>query len=202
MTMKVKSIIAAAALLLCAMPSLKAQTIDFTGVTINTERVKKTYDHQNMLLITGCYDISLEKADVDYNTVQLGVRYASLWKWGFYAGASIGVNGIPAKREYAGGYTYYKDSPKRNPRLTVTAGGMVRLGEVVSLYFGSGIGLTQALVKTEDAGWKQDVSVRLGPLADAGINLGFGPVCVLTGATYNFGEYQQILVNLGVGYRF
>jgi hypothetical protein len=22
------------------------------------------------------------------------------------------------------------------------------------------------------------------------------------GATYNFGEYQQILVNLGVGYRF
>ena len=195
--MKIKTIIAASvAVLLYATPVLKAQTIDFTGVTISTERVKKTYDSQTMIFATGSYDIDLHK---DYNTAQFGVRYAMLWKLGFYAGASIGINGFPMEASRWAG-EIYGSSDVRPKRLTFTAGGMVRLGRVVSLYLGSGACLYQVLVSTSD-GMRERYS-HTGPLVDAGINLGFGPVCALVGATYDFGEYQHVMVNLGVGYRF
>ena len=136
-----------------------AQTVDYTGVSINTERVKKTYPTHMAVLVTGAPELIIDDRAV---TGELGARFVWAQHFGFYVGAEIGVQGLPKDIPDAssspnyygdmwnisgnrvtstdGSFSYYA-SPKniQYRRATLSVGGVLRLSKVVDLYLGSGV---------------------------------------------------------------
>lgn len=145
-----------------------AQTVDYTGVSISTERVKKTYATHMAVLGTGVMESGLRD---EYFTGELGARFVWAQLFGFYVGAEIGVGGLPFSNESLpinfGNYhldvsTYYYDyeyitvlnefndsvgsivvdhSKTRYARYTFSLGAVLRLGKHADLYLGSGVAL-------------------------------------------------------------
>lgn len=145
-----------------------AQTVDYTGVSISTERVKKTYATHMAVLGTGVMESGLRN---EYFTGELGARFVWAQLFGFYVGAEIGVGGLPFSNEslpinfgnyHRDGSSYYYDyeyitvmnefndsvgsivvdhSKTRHARYTFSLGAVLRLGKHADLYLGSGVAL-------------------------------------------------------------
>ena len=111
-----KRLILLAALLLAALSAGAQTTIDFTGVSINTERVKKVYERKAFIMATGGPELfSFRKNHFDATGV-FGLRFGMVWHFGFYVGAETGIGGFPAKTEK--GYTqdFVLNGMRRDPR--------------------------------------------------------------------------------------
>lgn len=162
-----KKLILAIALTLSGFVAI-AQTVDYTGVSINTERVKKTYATHMAVLGTGVMEAGL---DDKYFTGELGARFVWAQLFGFYVGAEIGVGGLPFSNKSLpinfGNYhldvsTYYYDyeyitvlnefndsvgsivvdhSKTRYARYTFSLGAVLRLGKHADLYLGCGVAM-------------------------------------------------------------
>ena len=90
-----KKLLLAVALTLSGFVAI-AQTVDYTGVSINTKRVKKTYATHMAVLGTGVMESGLRD---EYFTGELGARFVWAQLFGFYVGAEIGVGGLPFSNE-------------------------------------------------------------------------------------------------------
>jgi len=163
-----KKLILAIALTLSGFVAI-AQTVDYTGVSISTERVKKTYATHMAVLGTGVMEAGLRD---EYFTGELGARFVWAQLFGFYVGAEIGVGGLPFSNESLpfnfGNYhrdDYYYDyaynpsftvrnefnddvgsivvdkSKTRYARYTFSLGAVLRLGKHADLYLGSGVAM-------------------------------------------------------------
>lgn len=162
-----KKLILAIALTLSGFVAI-AQTVDYTGVSINTERVKKTYATHMAVLGTGVMESGLRD---EYFTGELGARFVWAQLFGFYVGAEIGVGGLPFSNEslpfnfgnyHRDGSTYYYDdeyftvknefndsvgsivednSKTRYARYTFSLGAVLRLGKHADLYLGCGVAM-------------------------------------------------------------
>ena len=163
-----KKLILAIALTLSGFVAI-AQTVDYTGVSISTERVKKTYATHMAVLGTGVMEAGL---DDKYFTGELGARFVWAQLFGFYVGAEIGVGGLPFSNEslpinfgnyHRDGSTYYyydddyftvmnefndnvgsifvDHSKTRYARYTFSLGAVLRLGKHADLYLGSGVAM-------------------------------------------------------------
>ena len=170
-----KRLILLAALLLAALSAGAQTTIDFTGVSINTERVKKVYD--------------------------FGLRFGMVWHFGFYVGAETGIGGFPAKTEK--GYTqdFVLNGMRRDPRISAVAGGIWRITPAVNLYLGGGYATGQKLYQKQDKGWVEyddfdSFQAELGGIFHAG-HLSF-----MAGAAVIPLDVFCLRFNLGVGYNF
>lgn len=146
-----------------------AQTVDYTGVSISTERVKKTYATHMAVLGTGVMESGLRD---EYFTGELGARFVWAQLFGFYVGAEIGVGGLPFSNESLpinfgnyhrdGSSSYYYDyeyitvmnefndsvgsivvdhSKTRYARYTFSLGAVLRLGKHADLYLGCGVAM-------------------------------------------------------------
>lgn len=162
-----KKLILAVALTLSGFVAI-AQTVDYTGVSINTERVKKTYATHMAVLGTGVMEAGLRN---EYFTGELGARFVWAQLFGFYVGAEIGVGGLPFSNEslpinfgnyYLDRSSYYYDyeyitvknefndsvgsivvdhSKTRYARYTFSLGAVLRLSKHADLYLGSGVAM-------------------------------------------------------------
>lgn len=158
-----KKLILAIALTLSGFVAI-AQTVDYTGVSISTERVKKTYATHMAVLGTGVMEAGLNDK---YFTGELGARFVWAQLFGFYVGAEIGVGGLPFSdeslpfnfgnyhRDYSYGYNSFTvrnefndivgriwdNSKRRYARYTFSLGAVLRLGKHADLYLGSGVAM-------------------------------------------------------------
>jgi len=143
-----------------------AQTVDYTGVSISTERVKKTYPTRMSVLVTGVGEYN---SYYHVFTGELGARFVWVQRFGFYAGVEFGAEGIPVGNKgsfhydfgndyYVNGSSVYETatnnhvgylSPERNrnTRLTFSVGGVFRVGKHVDIYLGSGLALGRRYVQ-------------------------------------------------------
>ena len=199
-------ILAASLLLSCAM--LSAQTVDFTGVTISTSRVKKVYQNRFFVLGTGAIDIS-DKT----NTGLFGARFGWVQRFGVYGGVEMGVGGIPVKTSGIGWTDQILFAGKRrDPRLAVSVGGIVRLASAWNLYAGCSMLSSQTLQKDMDGKWWRtepegnDPGVNIDPAPEIGViahlpnHLSFslgGSVAIPASS-----PYVHVIVRGGVGYNF
>ena len=168
-----KKLILAIALTLSGFVAI-AQTVDYTGVSINTERVKKTYATHMAVLGTGVMEAGLRD---EYFTGELGARFVWAQLFGFYVGVEIGVGGLPFSNEslpinfgnyHRSGSTYDYDlysftvqnefndsvgsavvdhSKTRYARYTFSLGAVLRLGKHADLYLGSGVAMGRDYVQ-------------------------------------------------------
>lgn len=205
------------------------QTIDYTGVSINTERVKKVYEKRMTVFLTvaGEYN-SYQHA----GTGEVGARFAWVKHFGFYVGAEVGITGIPsaaadwpsyygttyqlsgqsiydANHQYVGTTNVTKT---RYPRATFSAGGVMQLSKSIDLFLGSGvmIGGTQRQYSSSieeidnylRGRWFDDDSF-FSPAAEVGAFFHFGKVALMTGFTFVPARYNNTYkLTLGVGYTF
>lgn len=186
--------------------ALMAQTIDFTGVSISTERVKKVYPRTTFIMATGAGDFTLD----DYNkytpsiTALFGARFGMVWKVGFYVGAEIGLNGPTRSTGDSGwiyqGQYYGMHLPQKEPRFTVLAGAVLRLSDVWNIYAGSGYARLQSLAKNPDNNmWEYWRNIDAIPI-EVGTIVNLNHLSLMLGATYL--TNRSIRATLGVGYNF
>ena len=193
-------LLAASAMLLSI--GMMAQTVDFTGITVNTERVtkKKVYERKSFVLADGVF-----MGGAVGPTALFGVRYGMVWRLGFYVGAELGIDGFPVSRDYLYGdeYDHAEDYETRVPAFTLNAGLVIRLSRVANLYLGPGLTLTHKECKLDD-GWYINDPHLPGIAGELGVYLHFGRVSMMAGAYSGpiiegdgFGG-----VKLGVGFNF
>ena len=189
---------------------MMAQTVDFTGITVNTERVtkKKVYERKSFVLADGVFMAGNEFGP----TALLGVRYGMVWRLGFYVGAELGVDGAPVFYSNVGGGTKYDKLnlagyETRTPAFTLNAGLIIRLSRVVNLYLGPGLALGQRIYKLEDDDGNNFWYVRNfndfdtpDLAADMGVFLHFGRVSMMAGASG--ASIGAAALKLGVGFNF
>lgn len=196
-----KRLILIAALLLAALSAGAQTTIDFTGVSINTERVKKVYERKAFIMATGGPELfSFRKNHFDATGV-FGLRFGMVWHFGFYVGVETGIGGFPAKTEK--GYTqdFVLNGMRRDPRISAVAGGIWRITPAVNLYLGGGYATGQKLYQKQDKGWVEyddfdSFQAELGGIFHAG-HLSF-----MAGAAVIPLDVFCLRFNLGVGYNF
>ncbi len=208
-----KKIILTAVMALVTVAAV-AQTIDYTGVTINTERVKKTYPTRMSVLLTGVGEYN------SYHhafTGELGARFVWVQRFGFYAGVELGVQGLPLHTknqphfdgiDYSvSGTVVYDNNQMSNdgglrevkskyPRATLSVGAVMRLGKHADIYLGSGVAvgkrmLTYSYDKAEiknylDGKWFDDAwsDDYICPTAELGGHFYIGHVTLLAGFSF------------------
>ena len=187
--------------------ALMAQTIDFTGVSISTERVKKLYPRTTFIMATGAGDLTLD----DYNkympskTALFGARFGMVWKVGFYVGAEIGLNGPTRSMRNSAGWIdqnqyYGMHLPQKEPRFTVLAGAVLRLSDVWNIYAGSGYARLQSMAKNPDTDtWQYWRNTSAIPI-EVGTIVNLNHLSLMLGATYL--TNRSVRATLGVGYNF
>lgn len=194
-----KRILILCALLLGALGARAQTTIDFTGVSINTERVKKVYERKTFIVGTANADIF--KMDDNTNvTAMFGARFGMVWKFGFYVGADIGMGGIPQKTQDVQWNTILSGM-RRDPRLDIVAGGIWRVKNNFNLYLGSGFASFQTLVEQQDKEWRE-YSSGVSPIAEFGAILHVNHLSLMLGAGYAPMMRGGVRATLGVGYNF
>lgn len=205
------------------------QTIDYTGVSINTERVKKVYEKRMTVLVTGAGEYNSYHHVV---TGEVGARFAWVKHFGFYVGAEIGINGVPRSANswpsYSGNVFHLsgqtvtdangnyvetiRQTNIRHPRATFSAGGVMQLSKIIDLYLGSGLMTGSNMCQyTCNAGEVDDYlkglwfgeSFFMSPTAEVGAFFHVGKVALMTGFTFVPARYNNTYkVTLGVGYTF
>lgn len=197
-------LLAASAMLLSVC--LMAQTVDFTGITVNTERVtkKKVYERKSFVLVDGAFLIGHGKTGL------VGARYGMVWRLGFYAGAEIGIHGFPS---FKGGDRSAVTVEQRSPAFAFNAGLIIRLSRVVNLYLGPGILQYAEQGKTESGNWVDITRFKPGFGGELGVFLHFGRVTVMPGISIAHVEagswygpdqpkFTLASFKLGVGFNF
>lgn len=144
----IKRFLLTAVLFICAA-TLMAQTVDFTGVTINTETVKtkRIYDSRHFFI---------GSAGVFFTPVRTvgfagGLRYGWVKLFGLYGGAELSLQGHPFvgyssdQNYYPGKGSGYVDDENKEVTLTgahqvkyftLSGGLLVRLGSIFNLSVG------------------------------------------------------------------
>jgi len=202
-----RKILITLALMLAAL-GLQAQTVDYTGITISTTRVKKIYAKKSFVLGTGTYDSK--------PTFHIGARFGQVWLFGWYVGLQCGIGG-----PYAGGEevnmnpttenSFLMQGKRKDGRLVVTAGGVLRLGKAVNVYLGPGFYWGSTAYQAMDGSWYHTGPDRsfISPCADLGFIFHISHVSILAGGSvipiyrdqwgYSHVGYN---ISLGVGYNF
>lgn len=186
--------------------ALMAQTIDFTGVSISTERVKKVYPRTTFIMATGAGDFTLD----DYNkympskTALFGARFGMVWRVGFYVGAEIGLNGPTRSTrdsEWIDQNQYYgMPLQQKEPRFTVLAGAVLRLSDVWNIYAGSGFARLQSWAKDPYTDtWQYWRNISAIPI-EVGTIVNLNHLSLMLGATYL--TNRSVRATLGVGFNF
>ena len=117
-----KRIILLSVLWLLPAFGLLAQTIDFTSVTVSTERVKKVkqYERCTFVLATPSIEISEKGGTTESHIVGtsahpvLGARFGQVKKWGYYIGFQVGLGGLPFKSSDESFYEYWWSGSKKD----------------------------------------------------------------------------------------
>lgn len=180
-----------------------AQTIDFTGVSINTERVKKVYERKSFIIGTGTADIFSATGKETNVTGLFGIRYGMVWHFGFYVGAEMGVGGVPGKHD-----RYYEwdntllTGMRRDPRVNLVAGGIWRVTSAFNLYLGSGLSYGQTLVQTQSKTWLEYDRVFLSPIAELGAIFHISHFTLSVGGGYVPIREKGVRATVGLGYNF
>lgn len=196
-----KRLILIAALLLAALSAGAQTTIDFTGVSINTARVKKVYERKTFIMATGGPEFfSFQKNHFDA-TGTLGLRFGMVWHFGFYIGAETGIGGFPAKVQDGYPNDIILNGMRRDPRFSVVAGGIWRITPAVNLYLGGGYATGQKLYQKQDNGWSEFDNFK-SPQAELGGIFHAGHLSFMAGAAVIPLDVFCIRLNLGVGYNF
>ena len=225
-----KKIILALALILGGTFAF-AQTIDYTGVSIQTERAKKIYPKKMAVLLTGAGEYN---SYYHAGTGEIGARFVWTKHFGFYAGLEAGVQGIPLSgsdypsyqgtdyelsgnriTSFSEGKTYFtRTISEKMTRATLSLGGVMQLGKTVSLYAGSGVTAGNCLYRYSTAGQFPEIDKYLGgrqfeqdfyisPTAEIGAYYFIGKVSLMTGFSFVPARRNNIYkLILGVGYSF
>lgn len=200
-----KRLILFAALLVAALSAQAQTTIDFTGVSINTERVKKVYERKTFVVGTATPEIFPGINDKASNvTAMFGARFGMVWKFGFYVGADIGIGGFPqgsASEDVR--WDAILSGMRKDPRVNFVAGGIWRVKNNFNLYLGSGLAIFQTLVEQQNKEWKE-YSGGLSPTAELGAIFHVNKLSFMIGAGVVplFALYPSVRATLGVGYNF
>lgn len=189
-----------------------AQTIDYTGVSIQTERAKKFYPKKMAVLLTGAGEYESYHHQF---TGEVGARFVWTKHFGFYTGLEVGVQGIPLPgvdypqysgaeyglsgdeiTSFSGGETYYtRTASERFTRATLSVGGVMQLGKTVSLYAGSGVTIGNWINEYTTDGRFPEIENYLrshrfekdyfvAPTAEIGAYYFIGKVCLMTGFSF------------------
>lgn len=194
-----KRILILCALLLGALGARAQTTIDFTGVSINTERVKKVYERKTFVVGTANADIFKMDGSTKV-TAMFGARFGMVWKFGFYVGADLGMGGIPKKTQDVN-WNAVLSGMRKDPRLDIVAGGIWRVKNNFNLYLGSGFASFQSLVQQQDKEWRE-YSSGVSPIAELGAILHVSHLSLMLGAGYAPMMRGGVRATLGVGYNF
>lgn len=157
---------------------MMAQTVDFTGITVNTERVtkKKVYERKSFVMVDGAFL-------VQGPTGLVGARYGQVWLLGFYVGGEVGINGpIPVGGSRSGVSDNDLTGKTRTPAWMIDAGLIIRLSRVVNLYVGPTLLGYEKQYETRDGEWSvRDSSNGPGLGGELGVVLHFGRVTLMPG---------------------
>lgn len=195
-----KKILLAGAIVLSGLSS-RAQTIDFTGITIRTERV--VCERRSFVMLTGGADL-----DFDVMATSFGVRIGAYRRVGLYANLEVGSGGFyfPSDEHWVDGSQIYNSIwvKRKEPRTTISLGGIFRVSKSVNFYLGGGIDGRTLLLQSQDGVWHTtDVyyDEEMTGMFELGIHY-----CVPK-FTFMFGAeaapiHESVKLVLGVGYNF
>lgn len=216
-----KRLIAVAALSLCAA-GLMAQTVDFTGITVSTEKVKKktVYEPRSYIVASGALFIN----PINKLSPVLGVRYCWVKKLGFYAAVEMSPQGFPKLGSEAGDGTYifpgYKDGDgkpveftgkRKNQSLAGSFGLVMRFGKKFDMSLGPCFTLYSCLEETADGRWllwSDGKSKRNSGVCYGGELAGYWHInhlTIMAGMALGAHEMNVGLaksIKLGLGYKF
>lgn len=198
-----KKLLLFAALLVAALSAQAQTTIDFTGISINTERVKKVYERKAFIMATGGPEFfAFNKNHFDV-TGTFGLRFGMVWHLGFYVGVETGIGGFPHLTKAEPGYMreYVLNGMRRDPRGYAVAGGIWRISPAANLYLGGGFAYGQKLYQKQDNGWVE-FDEFMSPQAELGGIFHAGHLSFMAGAAVIPLDVFCIRLNLGVGYNF
>ena len=196
-----KRLILIAALLLAALSAGAQTTIDFTGVSINTARVKKVYERKTFIMATGGPEFFSFQTNHFDATGTFGLRFGMVWHFGFYIGAETGIGGFPAKVQDGYSYDIILNGMRRDPRFSVVAGGIWRITPAVNLYLGGGYATGQKLYQQQNMEWLEYDNFK-SVLAELGGIFHAGHLSFMVGGAFVPLDVTCIRLNLGVGYNF
>lgn len=134
---------------------------------------KKVYEQRKFVVGTGTVEHCFGEDGDDMTTMEFGARFGIMKFFGVYAGAEVGMGGFPFYNyeEIEWSQVYYGQSvlvKRQDPRLTVTAGGLLRINKASALYLGSGWTFGQTLFCGQNGTWyKFDDSIS-SPIIEAG----------------------------------
>ena len=191
--------LASALLLSCA--ALSAQTVDFTGVSISTTRVKKVYQNRFFVLGTGAVDSSNK-----ITTGLIGARFGWVQRFGVYAGFEMGVGGFLQNSETLSTYDQVLLAGKRrDARMAVSLGAILRLASAWNLYAGCSMFGCQTQQQDASGKWWTVPRTYIHPAPEVGVIAHIQHVSVSLGGSYavgNNGGSGHVIVRAGVGYNF
>ncbi len=196
--------------LLLSFAYSQAQTIDFTGVSINTEHIKKVYERKSFVL--GTLGVERFKSPLSGGwTGSFGIRYGMVWKFGFYVGAEMGFGGFPSTE----GKRIYYNSPyydiytlvsgrRKDQRMTLNLGGLLRLNPNWNLSVGTGVAFFNTVVEQQNKEWlNYEDSDETGILAEVGVIYHLNRISLMANISHVFvSGYRPIRASIGVGYNF
>ena len=202
-------------LLLAGTLFVSAQTFTYTGIDLQSERVrtKNIYEWENFVLLNYNYGINSYRT-LGYHSV--GITFGQVKLAGWYVSASVGFGGHYGYTYEADGsgqiysnYSYitptYTGRNSRN-KLSITGGGIIRM--VIPLYFYAGIGYGYSTLTAELDGGKWAKIIRAGKGHAMNFDLGFQGN--IKGFTISVGycaltDFEQSVlheVKIGIGYTF
>lgn len=200
MTIMWKKIILAGAMVLSGL-SLRAQTIDFTGITIRTERV--VCERRNFVMLTGGADL-----DFDVMATSFGVRIGAYRRVGLYANLEMGAGGFysASDENWVDEYdiSHYMWTKRKDPRTTISLGGIFRVSKSVNFYLGGGIDCRTLLLQSQDGVWhtcNYYDGEEIAAMFEAGIHYCVPKFTFMLGAEV-VPDHESVKLVLGVGYNF
>lgn len=178
-------LLAASAMLLSV--GMMAQTVDFTGITVNTERVtkKKVYERKSFVLADGVLF-------TPGPTGLIGARYGMVWLFGFYVGGEVGINGPIGLRIDTSGDAKNLTGKAKRPAWMFNAGIIIRVSKVVNLYAGPTLFGYAEYLESADGKWVKNRSYHdpfIG--GEWGVFLHFGRVTLMPGVFVGGMRYDE-----------
>lgn len=202
-------------LLLMGTLSAFAQTFNYTGIDVKSERVKKKYvfEWENFILANYYYGVG---GDNGLGQHSIGVTYGRVKLFGFYASMLVGT-GSHYGYSYRGDisrhtiddiYPSYTGKISQN-HVAFTVGGIVRLVIPLYFYIGTGYGYKTTTMELADGNWMLDryhrsECVEHGHQWELGLQGNIKGFTISTGlsALVNYKRGHLYGVKIGIGYTF
>lgn len=203
-------------LLLFIMGALSgvAQTFNYTGIDLKSERVKKknVYEWENFILANYYWGTGF---DHGYGQHSFGLTYGRVKLFGYYFSMLLGT-GMHHGYSYTGDwnrhtidgvYPAYTGKVSQN-HLAFTVGGVVRLVIPLYLYLGTGLGYKTTTRELAGGQWMLDrrygyECVRIGQQWDFGLQGNIKGFTVSAGLSTTTSYDATVMgVKVGIGYTF